>query len=51
MHVAERWQGRAVNVTRLAKAVIICWYIVFVSTAGAVIDGEEAAAREKMFRM
>jgi hypothetical protein len=51
MYVAERWQGRAVNVARLAKAVIICCYIVFVSTVGAVIDCEGAAAGEEMFRM
>ena len=41
----------AVDVGRLTKAVIICWYIVFVSAVGAVIDCEEAAVGEKMFRM
>lgn len=51
MHVAERWQRRAINVGRLAKAVIICWYIVFVGAVGAVIDCEEAAAGEEMIRM
>ena len=49
--MAERGQGRAVDVGRLTKAVIICWHIVFVSAVGTVINCEEAAVGEKMFRM
>jgi hypothetical protein len=50
MHMAGMWQGRAINIRRLAKAVIICWYIVSVSTVGAVMNCEEAAAGKEMFR-
>ena len=51
LNVAERGQGWAVDVGRLTKAVIICWYVVFVSAVGTVIDCEEAAVGEEMFRM
>ena len=41
----------AVDVGQLTKTVIICWYIVCVSAVGMVINCEEAAVGEKMFRM